>query len=198
MDENQEADWVAGLRAGDADSYKQVVEATIGRLLAVARRYLREDDACDAVQDTYIKMHESIDKFRQEASLQTWLQRILVNECLQRLRKQKSRPETSIDDLLPEYLEDGHRANPQAPWPDSYREVIDRERRCECVMENLEKLPVNYRTIILLRDIEGYSGQETADLLDISIATVKVRLHRARQALRELLEPEMLGDTVDL
>ncbi len=198
MEENLEAQWVAGLRAGDSDSYRLVVEATIGKLLAVARRYLAEDDACDAVQDTYIKMHESIDRFREEAALHTWLQRILVNECLQRLRKQKSRKETSIEEMLPDFLEDGHRANLQEPWPESYGKVLNRERRCECVMENLNQLPVTYRSVILLRDIEGYSGQETADLLDISIAAVKVRLHRARQALRELLEPVILENTVDL
>lgn len=198
MDAEAQQTWVAGLRKGDPDSYKQVVEASVAQLLAVARRYLQEEDARDAVQDTYIKMHGSIQKFREESSLLTWLQRILINECLQRLRKQKSRQETSIDDLLPEYLENGHRANPQPAWPDTYREAIDRERRCDCVMENLDRLPATHRTIILLRDIEGFSGQETADALNISVAAVKVRLHRARQALRELLEPIILGETLDL
>jgi RNA polymerase sigma-70 factor (ECF subfamily) len=127
-----------------------------------------------------------------------WIQKILVNECLGRIRRKKARPETSIEDLLPEFRDDGHRANPLPPWPDSSNSAMQRERRCELVTKHLQKLPQSLRSIILLRDIEGYSGQETAEALDISVGAVKVRLHRARQALRQLLEPTMVGESNDL
>ena len=198
MSAEKESSWIEGLRAGDSDSYREVVESTIGKLLVVARRYLNEDDARDAVQDTYLKLLSSIEKFRGDSSLLTWLQRILINECLMRLRKQKNRHETSIDEYLPSYLEDGHRVNPQPVWPDNYNTVLTREQRCNQVQANLMKLPEDYRLVIMLRDIEGFSGKEAAETLGISLAAVKVRLHRARQALRELLEPLMLEEAGDL
>lgn len=198
MSAELEAAWIKGLATGDDDCYRQVVTSTIGRLLFVARRYLDDEEAQDAVQDAYVKLLDSIDKFRGDSSLLTWLQKILVNECLQRLRKKKSRRETSIEDLLPDYLEDGHRENPRRSWPESFREVMTREYRCESVMKGIRKLPPQYRDVIMLRDIEGFSGQEAAESLDISLAAVKVRLHRARQALREMLEPVILEETSDL
>ena len=198
MDFETEAAWVEGLRKGDSLSYKNIVESTIGRLLSVARRYLEEDEARDAVQETYITLLGSIDKFRGDSRLMTWLQRVLINHCLGKLRKQKSRREVSIEDLLPEFYEDGHRVDPQPAWPNLLSDSERREKHCTLVMENINKLPLDHRKVILLRDIEGYSGQKTADALEISVGAVKVRLHRARQALRQLLEPVVLEQANDL
>lgn len=198
MDIESESAWINGLRQGDSLSYKHIVESTIGRLLTVARRYLEEDEARDAVQETYITLLDSIDKFRGDSTLMTWLQRVLVNHCLGRLRKRISTREVSIEDMLPEYSEDGHRVDPQPAWPNLTTDSERRERHCELVMENVNKLPLDHRNVILLRDIEGFSGQEAADALQISVGAVKVRLHRARQALRQLLEPLVLDQAHDL
>lgn len=189
---------VAGLRQGDAECYRHVVESTIVRLLPVARRYLNEDECHDAVQSTYIKLLSSIDSFRGDSSIVTWLQRILINECLGRLRKQKQLNETSLDDLLPKFFDDGHRVNPLPAWPNSVRDAMHREECCNLITDNLKKLPTDYREVIMLRDIEGFNSQQAADMLAISVGAVKVRLHRARQALRELLEPVVLEELNDL
>jgi len=175
-----------------------VVEAYIGPLLRVARRYLCEEDACDAVQETFIKVLGAIQTFRGESRLLTWIQRILINQCINKSRSQKRLAEIPIDDLLPSYHEDGHRVTPTPAWPESLNDVVDRERLCGLVETNIAKLPLAYRTVLMLRDIEGMSGKETAEMLDLSVGAVKVRLHRARQALRALMDPVMQGDSIDL
>lgn len=193
----QEQAWIDGLRRGDADSYRQMVQHYIGPLLRVARRYLSEADAQDAVQEAFIKVHGAMASFREDSSLLTWMQRILINVCVGKLRLQKRCVEVSIDDLLPSFLADGHRAEPTPAWPESLHQVIKREQLCELVEANIQKLPVDYKAVLILRDIDGLSGKETAQLLDISVGAVKVRLHRARQALRTLLDPFMQGDNDD-
>lgn len=197
-EQEQEQVWVEGLRNGDSACYRQVVEAYIGPLLRVARRYLREEDACDAVQETFIKVFGAIKTFRGESRLLTWIQRILINQCISKLRAQERLAEVSIDDLLPSYYDDGHRIAPTPAWPESLSTVVDRERLCRLVEKHIAKLPLAYRTVLMLRDIEGISGKETAELLNLSVGAVKVRLHRARQALRTLMDPVMQGDTLDL
>lgn len=198
MVSEQEQAWIKGLRQGDADCYRHMVEAQIGPLLMVARRYLGEDDARDAVQETFIKVHGSIQSFRGEASMKTWVQRILINLCIGKLRVKKRRAEVPIDDLLPAYLDDGHRAEPASPWPEALSHVIKRERLCDLVEENIQKLPISYKTVLIMRDIDGLSGRETAELLELSVGAVKVRLHRARQALKTLLDPVMRGEAFEL
>ena len=117
---------------------------------------------------------------------------------MDKLRLQKRRCEVCIDDFLPVYRDDGHRAAPTPPWPETLNRVFERERLCDLVCENINKLPLSYRTVLVLRDIDGLSSRETAKLLELSVGAVKVRLHRARQALRELLDPVIQGETIDL
>lgn len=194
----QEQTWIDGLRRGDADCYRQMVEATIGPLLRVARRYLNGADAQDAVQETFIKAYSSIESFRGEASMLTWLQRILINLCVSKLRAQKRRAEVSIDEFLPDFFDDGHRVDPAPAWPAALNHIMAREKLCELVETNIQKLPLSYKTVLILRDIDGLSGRETAALLELTVGAVKVRLHRARQALRTLLEPAIQGEPIDL
>ena len=106
------------LRAGEAAAFERLVREQGGRMLAVARRFLREDeDARDAVQDAFLSAFRSLDSFEGQAKLSTWLHRIVVNAALMKLRARKRRPEESIEELLPRFLEDGHQAEPATPWP---------------------------------------------------------------------------------
>jgi RNA polymerase sigma-70 factor (ECF subfamily) len=187
---DEEASLLERLRQGDETAYETLVRETSGRLLAVARRLLRdEDEARDAVQEAFLAAFRSIDRFHGTARLSTWLHRITVNAALMRLRRRSSRPEESIEELLPKFLADGHHARPAAEWslpPD--HSLAMRELRLQ-VRGAIDRLPETYRTVLLLRDIEGLSTGETAKLLGASENAVKIRLHRARQALRTLLEP---------
>jgi RNA polymerase sigma-70 factor, ECF subfamily len=188
-----EADLLARLRAGDEAAYAQLVREQTPALLRVTSRLLRSDDeARDAVQDAFVAAFRALPRFRAESRLGTWLYRIAINAALARLRARASVDEVSLDEWLPRFVEDGHAAEPSEPWPADAgaerREVRERVRAA------IDRLPDSYRTVVLLRDIEELTTDEAAQALGISTGAVKVRLHRARQALRALLDPWMRGE----
>jgi len=186
----EEAALLARVRAGEAPAWEEFVRTYCGRMYAVAQRLLGgEHDAADAVQDALVSAFRSIDGFAGDAQLGTWLHRIVVNACLMRLRAARSRPAISIDALLPAFDETGHHRRPVRPWsPEPEADLGGQELR-ERVRACIHQLPEPYRLVVLLRDIEQLDTRETAGQLGISEAAVKVRLHRARQALCTLLEP---------
>ncbi len=177
------------LRRGEDAAHERLVRAYGGRLLSVARRYLGEEDARDAVQEGFLSAFKAIDRFDGRARLSTWLHRIVVNHCLMKLRRPSTKREESIEPLLPMFLEDGHRAEPGKAWPLDAEERLTRAESRTLVRRSINRLPERHRTVILLRDIEGLSGREAAQRLGITANAVKVRLHRARQALRTLMDP---------
>jgi RNA polymerase sigma-70 factor (ECF subfamily) len=149
----------------------------------------REEDAQDAVQEAFLSAFKSLDRFDARSQLTTWLHRICVNACLMKLRSQRRRPERSMDDLLPQFLDDGHQRNPSSPWKPVEESGIERQELRDLVRSKIEELPEAYREVLLLRDIEELDTEETARMLGMSLAAVKTRLHRARQALKALLDP---------
>jgi len=183
---------LARLRAGDDSAYEELVRCHTGRLLAVARRFLRsEEDAHDAVQDAFVSAFRSIDGFEGQAQLSTWLHRIVVNASLMRLRRARRKPEEPIDALLPGFLENGMMERPASPWRSEGLDPSERNELRKLVLDGIGRLPESYRNVLMLRDVEDLDTQEAAEMLGISPGAVKTRLHRARQALRELLEPEL-------
>src|SRR5437868_5864596 len=108
---------LARMQAGDEDAFEACVRAYCGRLLAVARRILRnEEDANDAVQDTFLSAFTDIGRFKGDSRLGTWLHRIAVNAALGRLRKLQRHPEKPIEDLLPHFGDGEHQSDPPMPW----------------------------------------------------------------------------------
>jgi RNA polymerase sigma-70 factor (ECF subfamily) len=180
------------LLAGEEGAYEELVRRYGGRLLAVARRFLPvEEDARDAVQDAFLSAFRSIDRFEGTAQLSTWLHRIVVNASLMKLRTRRRHPEQSIEELLPGYLEDGHLERPASPWRTDGLDPAEQHELRDLVLRSIHSLPEGHRNVLLLRDIEGLDTEEAARLLGISSGAAKTRLHRARQALRELLEPHL-------
>jgi len=191
---NDDAALLAGLRAGQNAAFEQLVRLYGGRLLATAQRLMgNETDACDAVQDAYISAFKSIDRFEGNCKLSTWLHRIVVNCALMKLRSRSRRSETSIEDLLPTYLDDGHRRSPGPAWSSPAETMLERQETRETVRRCISNLPDDYRSVLLLRDIEELDTEETAQILGIRSGAVKTRLHRARQALQTLLERELVA-----
>jgi RNA polymerase sigma-70 factor (ECF subfamily) len=189
-----EADLLAALRAGDERAYEQLVAGYGGRLLAVARRLLRsEDEARDAVQEAFLLAFRSLARFQGQSRLSTWLHRIVVNAALMRLRRRKARPEEPIDPLLPTFRDDGHASVEYHAWQESAEARLERAEVRARVRGAIDRLPESYRTVLLLRDIEELETGEVARLLGVSANAVKIRLHRARQALRTLLDREAGG-----
>ena len=179
---------LARLQTGDEEACERLVREHTGRLLAVARRYLRqEEDARDAVQEAFVAAFRSIARFEGTASLSTWLHRIVINCCLMKLRSGRRRPETSIEELLPRFDETGHRVLDSSEPPESPETALGRDETRRRVRAAIARLPEPYRAVLLLRDIEEVSTAEAARMLGVSENAVKIRLHRARQALRTLL-----------
>lgn len=179
---------VARLQRGDDSAFEAIVRGHGGRLLSVARRFLgNNEDAQDAVQDTFIRAFKAIHTFEARAQLHTWLHRILVNSALMKLRERRRRPTESIEALLPTYTADGHQAVSSRDWSDA---VLERKETAAIVRQAIERLPDLYREVLVLRDIEEKDTAEAAALLGTTSNVVKVRLHRARQALRTLLDRE--------
>jgi RNA polymerase sigma-70 factor (ECF subfamily) len=185
---------IARLRRREEGAFELLVRENGARLLAVCRRFLRsEEDARDALQDAFVSAFRSLDRFEGGSRLSTWLHRICVNACLMKLRSRRRRPEEAIEDLLPKFLEDGHAAVPSAPWEGSVEALLERAETRALVRSAIDRHPESYRTVLLLRDIEELDTDETARVLEVSSNAVKIRLHRARQALRELLDPALRG-----
>lgn len=178
------------LRAGDDRAFEELVISLTPKLLATARRFLQdESDACDALQDAFLSAFRAMHSFAGESKLSTWLHRITVNACLMKLRARQRRSERSIDDLLPAFRADGHSATPEREWH-MPSEVLSPEMRRRLV-DAVDELPDAYRTVLMLRDVEGLDTAETAAALGVSENAIKMRLHRARQALKTLLDPYM-------
>jgi RNA polymerase sigma-70 factor (ECF subfamily) len=192
--EAREAALLAELRAGQEEAFAELVRSASPRLLAVARRIVgHEEDAREAVQDALLSAFRALDRFEGNARLLTWLHRIVINAALMKLRRRQRKDERSIDDLLPRFLSDGHQAEPAAEWQEPAEVALQRRETRALVRAAVDQLPETYRTVLLLRDIEGLETEEAARLLGVTAGVVKTRLHRARQALRTLLDPHFRG-----
>jgi RNA polymerase sigma-70 factor, ECF subfamily len=182
------------LRNGEERAFEELVRTFGGRLLSVARRFVRNDeDAQDIVQSAYLSAFKALSQFEGNCQLSTWLHRIVVNTALMKLRSKRRKPEESIEELLPAFQEDGHHVEQFADWNAPADLLMERHQTRATVRACIERLPDNYRVVLLLRDIEERSTQETAEALSITATAVKVRLHRARQALSTLLRKEYAG-----
>jgi RNA polymerase sigma-70 factor, ECF subfamily len=190
-----DGDLLARLRAGDDAAYEDLVRRETRHLLAVARRLLRnEEDARDCVQQAFLSAFRALPSFNGQSRLTTWLHKIVANAALMKLRTRGRRPEESVEALLPAFLEDGHHAERFSEWalPADVR-MVRQETRAQ-VRTAIERLPETYRTVLLLRDIEEFSTEEAAQALGVTATAVKVRLHRARQALLKLLTPALSAE----
>ena len=182
---------LARLRARDEEAFEVMVRTYGARLLAVARRFVHnEEDVQDVVQSAYLSAFRALDQFEGNCLLSTWLHRIVVNTALMKLRSRQRKPEALLDDLLPAFQEDGHHVERFSDWYAPADELIERKETRATVRACIEQLPESYRTVLLLRDIEELSTQEVAETLGVTQTAVKVRLHRARQALSTLLRKE--------
>jgi len=181
--------------SGIAIDSEELVRANIGWMLALAERLLRDRGlAEDVVQESFVKAYEGSAGFEGRSSLESWLHRITVNTALSKLRQLKRLAEQPIDENLPEF--DRFDCRIELPWSRlaSVEEVMESDDTRRRVCETIGELPDSYRVVLQLRDIEEYDTSEVATLLGISKSNVKVRLHRARAALKKLLEPVLRAE----
>jgi len=190
VDIDTELRLVEGLQAGDATALEALMERYSSRLYRLAYGITRSSrDAEEVLQDVFLTVFRKIASFEGRATLGTWLYRVTTNAALNRRRGLAARAEGALDDQLPTFLADGHRAGDRsfllADWSGTpEEELLGGEARA--VLERaLAALPDGYRAVLVLRDVDGLSSEETADVLRESVPSVKSRLHRARMALRE-------------
>ena len=180
-DFSQEEDLVAALKDGDESAFEFLSKTHRERMHAVARRFFsEEEDARDAVQEAFLAAYRAIDRFEGQAKLSTWLHRVVVNACLMKLRSRRRKPEQSLDLATAAVLvsRDSRSAQDQ----------LEGHEIAEYVRDAIATLPEPHQSVLRLREIEERDTRETAEILAISPAAVKTRLHRARTALRSRLE----------
>lgn len=185
--QQREAQYATRIRTSDVATCESLVEQYSGRMLAMARRMLRcEEDAADAVQDAFLAAFVSLHRFRGQAQIYTWLHRIVVNQCLMKLRSRKRRA-ISLESWEGRPHADANCFETIAPTDHAQAELVQFETRL-AVRRCIQRLPEEYREIVILRDIEEFDTDQTAALLGLSLSAAKTRLHRARRALRVSLE----------
>jgi RNA polymerase sigma-70 factor (ECF subfamily) len=186
-----ENELVESLRNGENQGFEKLVRTFGPQVLAVARRYLKsEADAADCFQETFVAVFTSIGSFAGQSSLRQWVRGVAVNQSLMALRKRKRGREESIDHMLPQFDESGSRIETAGEHCKSAIETqIDSASLQRRVRHSIDQLPDDFRVVLLLRDIDGLNTRETAAILGIQANAVKTRLHRARAALKYILQP---------
>jgi len=176
---------VNAAKGGDGAAFEELVNRYESKILRLTKNITgNREDAEDAMQDAFLKAYAHLDGFQQDSRFYTWLVRIAANEALMRLRKRRpgqlslDEPIEGESDLMPRELEDW-RPNPEREYAKAELQTL--------LGEVIEKLEPEYRIVLVLRDIEELSTQETADALGLSVTNVKSRLLRARLKLREKL-----------
>ena len=190
------------LRQQDPAAVETLMERYGGVVYRLAHGITRNaSDAEEVVQDVFLTVFRKIESFEARSSLGTWIYRVTTNVALNKRRGKRFEVETSLEDLLPTYQDDGHREGDRsyvlADWsalPDEA--LLSAEGRRE-ISRALDALAPDYRAVLVLRDVDGLSNEETAAALGDSISSVKSRLHRARMALRELLTRAHMGGVSD-
>ncbi len=188
-----EAECIRRILAGEKHLFHDLIRPCERSIYFLLFSLLKnETDAEDAAQETVIKVYQNLDKFRGDAQFRTWVLSIARNEGLGKLRKIGSRREDSLDAETDESSGDYTPAI-LTSWKEIPAEALERKELGAILRQAIEGLPEIYRNIVLLRDIEEMDIRQTAAVLGISEATVKVRLHRARAMLQRRLAPQLKG-----
>jgi len=180
-------DLVHRAKQGDISSFSELVSRHERKIFRLTQHITgNREDAEDALQDAFLKAYTKLDQFQEGSQFYTWLVRIAVNESLMRLRKRRNTPPTvSMDE--PIESDDGFFPREIGQWEDNPEDRFAKQELKEIVDRELQTMPPIFRTVLVLRDLEQISTEETARMLDITVPAVKSRLLRARLQLREKL-----------
>jgi len=180
---------VARARAKDFGAFEQLLDRYEDKIFRLAYRFVRnETEAKEVLQDTFLSIWRKLDTFKGDAQFGSWLYRVAANTALMRLRAQRRHPEISTEELPVGYLDNyGQVPPPGENWAKRPDDELQSDELRRHIQSAVDGLPEIYRTVFLLRDVEGLSTEETGEILAISVPTVKTRLHRARIALRDTI-----------
>lgn len=184
------------LRAGDAGALEALMAQYGARVYRVAYGITRNDaDAEEIVQDVFWTVFRKGESFEGRSALGSWIYRVAMNAALNKRRGKRFAMETPLETLLPEFLDNGHRAGDRAylvaDWSSLPDEVFMTGEARAALTRALEALPEHYRAVLVLRDVEGLPTETVAEIVGESVPSVKSRLHRARMAMREHLTRQL-------
>ena len=183
---SEELQLVRAAKAGDIGAFEQLVKRYDRNVFRIAQHITQNrEDAEDVVQDAFLKSYENLSKFQEQSKFYTWLVRIAVNEALMRLRRRRPERMVSLDEEVK--TEEDSMPREVADWAPNPEQLYNQSELQEILGKTIQGLPPSFRTVFVLRDVEGLSTEETAEALDLSIPAVKSRLLRARLQLRERL-----------
>jgi len=186
---DEDTELVNAINSGDGSLFYDLVKKYEQKLYNFGLRMCGETrDAEDMVQETFLNVYRYLSDFRAESKFKNWLYRIASSTCIKKKRKSKFAPkkDISLEGFITEDKENIPDSLPQ--WASEPLEKILNAELSENIQKSILSLPEKYRIVLVLRDIEGFSTEETAQILSIKSASVKVRLHRARLFLREKLK----------
>jgi RNA polymerase sigma-70 factor (ECF subfamily) len=177
---------VQAAKKGDLEAFSQLVKRYDRNIFRIAQHITHnEEDAQDVVQEAFLKAYRNLQQFQGNSKFYTWLVRIAVNEALMKLRRRRADKTVSIDEDVE--TEDGSMPREVADWSPNPEQLYGQSELGDILKKTIQGLPPGFRTVFVLRDVEGLSTEETAEMLGLSVPAVKSRLLRARLQLRERL-----------
>ena len=183
---SEELALVQAAKAGDVGAFEDLVKRYDRNVFRIAQHITQNrEDAEDVVQDAFLKAYSNLAQFQGQSKFYTWLVRIAVNEALMKLRKRRPERMVSLDEDVK--TEEDSVPREVADWSPNPEQQYNQAELKEILSKTIQGLPPSFRTVFVLRDVEGLSTEETSDALELSIPAVKSRLLRARLQLRERL-----------
>jgi RNA polymerase sigma-70 factor (ECF subfamily) len=177
---------VRAAKAGDISAFEQLVKRYDRNIFRLAQHITQNrEDAEDVVQEAFLKAYTHLNGFQEQSKFYTWLVRIAVNESLMKLRRRRADKTVSLDQEIE--TEDNSMPREVADWSPNPEQVYTQSEMNQILTKTIGGLPGGFRTVFVLRDVEGLSTEETAEALQLSVPAVKSRLLRARLQLRERL-----------
>ena len=183
---SEELALVHAAKAGDMGAFEDLVRRYDRNVFRIAQHITQNrEDAEDVVQEAFLKAYQNLAKFQENSKFYTWLVRIAVNEALMKLRRRRPGQMVSLDEDIK--TEDDSIPREVADWSPNPEQLYDQGELREILSKTIQGLPAGFRTVFVLRDVEGLSTEETAEALGLSVPAVKSRLLRARLQLRDRL-----------
>jgi RNA polymerase sigma-70 factor, ECF subfamily len=183
---SEEMQLVRRAKRGDDSAFEELVRRYDRNVFRIAQHITQNrEDAEDVVQEAFLKAYGNLAKFQEQSKFYTWLVRIAVNEALMKLRRRKPERTVSLDEDVK--TEDDSLPREVADWSPNPEQMYNQEELRDILTRTIQGLPAGFRTVFVLRDVEGLSTEETAQALELSVPAVKSRLLRARLQLRERL-----------
>lgn len=177
---------VERVKRGDSDAFQELVSRYENKVYRLAIKLTRNETLAEEVlQEVFLRIYEKLDTFRGESALSSWIYRIAANACFAKLNLEKRHQHADLEETMPQAEQALHEL--QEPSPDAPDRSLLSSEALDVISRAIERLPEDFRLVLVLRDVEGLANEEVARILDLSVPAVKSRLHRARLLLRKRL-----------